>query len=299
LHFKPRTDLERIIETINKHTLGKVDNKVLNKQQQLIMNNSNDVSEDNYYYDTVSDIHTYNPYPPPSKKKKLNSIEQKPTISSIPTISNNTLNIVDTDSINIGSHVGSLAGSTLSRTKKNIKKKLNKDAKSIMGEYHIKTHFKGISQLALKKIQLREPVDEYSCFNTEGSKHNNNNNTMHKRSNTIGNVSDYLTMDSQINRQLTLDSEQDNFLNIIDVPRKKLNSMNPHKIRPIAATNEVLESLRDMAFNDQDSEETQIRRYNDKKQVRFSTASIDTITDQNKTTNRTKSIGGYIGKNIY
>jgi hypothetical protein len=126
LRFKPRTDLERIFDEINKNSFRKIDKEIIDKQiriidkaninQKPLIENSDEIPD---YRDAPKDEEDYDDFDylglklvnDPLEEKKRLELEKK------------------------------------NKLLKSRKKDLNLNAKSLMKELHNKTHFKGVTSL--------------------------------------------------------------------------------------------------------------------------------------------------------
>jgi len=144
MKYKPRSDLQRIIETINSNAFHKVDNKVLeNHLKNLDKKQHNDIQEKNpdnmIFFETA----------PNERDVKRDQIDD----------------MYEDDS--------TTSEGKKFKNEKFVRRNLNTEAKYILNEYTIKTHFKGAASLSLKKIKDIK-YDDY--FESDFSKKNKNNN---------------------------------------------------------------------------------------------------------------------------
>jgi hypothetical protein len=111
MRYKARSDLERIWEEVNKNSYGRANKEIINNQFKMLENNS---------------VNT---------KKKKNKIEED-NIAEEFMKENRHLNIkvIDNDK--------------KQKTREQIKKEMNVEAKNLMSELHVKTHFKAATSLA-------------------------------------------------------------------------------------------------------------------------------------------------------
>jgi len=129
MRFKPRTDLERIFEEINKNSFRKLDKNIIEKQLK-----------------TLEMIN--------STKKSNNESEQN---NEIPDYKNAAVFKMDEffndDISNKGEEKEKTEDNRIAEKEKKVKfeksrkKELNSQVKNLMKEFHNKTHFKGVSSM--------------------------------------------------------------------------------------------------------------------------------------------------------
>jgi hypothetical protein len=119
MRYKPRTDLERIFDTINQNSFGKVSKLIIDKQLRNL--------DLNY-----------------SKKRK--NTEEDEEMEDDGTVNIATVHAGQTQSANgADKHE---KGDILNKTKKTKAVNINSEAKNMMSELHHKTHFKGAAVIA-------------------------------------------------------------------------------------------------------------------------------------------------------
>lgn len=109
MRFKPRTDLERIVESINKNSFGKADKQIVDKQLRGL------------------DLNV-------TKVKKSTTIADVPDYKEFVTHDNR--------------HQSEAALEPHKRNRDSKKKEMNSEAKHLMKDLHMKTHFKGVTVIA-------------------------------------------------------------------------------------------------------------------------------------------------------
>jgi hypothetical protein len=127
MRFKPRTDLERVFDEVNKNSFGRVDKNLIQKQLKKL--DLNVVIQPKENEDEILDFQTL---------QSLNKFNH--TRSSI--LHRNEKN-VDTSRKNekkVDTH-----------DKRRI---MNQEAKNLMSDLHIKTHFKAAAAIAIKLSKL-------------------------------------------------------------------------------------------------------------------------------------------------
>ena len=115
MRYKPRTDLERIFDAINKYSYGRSDKEIINKQLKNLALGEPEISELEDEIDTI--------------EKPVNSDNGEE-------IKNNLM----TDANLVQTHLS-----------KRVKRKRvdNSDAKNLLKDYHNKTHFKATADISL------------------------------------------------------------------------------------------------------------------------------------------------------
>ena len=130
MHYKPRSDLERIVETINKDPYHKINKKILIKHFKILENK---------------------PLVSPKAKNSSNAQGQSYNFDTVPTVHNEKFDYPENSVVTEQGIVNNI-----SRKHKPVhykKGNFNSDAKLIMDDFHVKTHFKGTAALSLKKIK--------------------------------------------------------------------------------------------------------------------------------------------------
>ena len=157
MKFRPRTDLERIFDTINLNYFGKISKNLVNEQLKSLgllkvysnKKNSNIQNE----YSLLREKLKVNPETLDYLIKEKQRLEQGPKTKEIHELINNMDNIIqinkeiNSEQLNKGFSSESLKMSNKYKTKrKNLNNFL---AKNILGEYQKKTHFKALCTYSL------------------------------------------------------------------------------------------------------------------------------------------------------
>lgn len=121
MRFKARTDLERIFDTINQYSYGKVSKEIINKQLKSLDLNVPEIIEKSDEEEEEEEHEMEN------KKRDKNEQLEK---------------------------LRSLLFQKLDKKSKKRKFVDNSEAKELMKEYHIKTHFKGATDISLFNSKL-------------------------------------------------------------------------------------------------------------------------------------------------
>ena len=130
MRYKPRTDLERIIETVNTQTYGRIGKSILNKQlKQLELN----IPQKTKIKDINDDIEIKFKI----KKEKRKYIKRN----------KNGENIDDNNEGNNSDISNNQSSEDIDSKRKSITKRklFNSQAKFMMSDLHLKTHFKAAS----------------------------------------------------------------------------------------------------------------------------------------------------------
>ena len=159
MKFKPRTDLERIFDTINLNYFGKISKNLINEQLKSlglvkVYNKKNNTKNTNEY-SLLREKLKVNPETLDYLIKEKQILQQGPKSKEIHELINNMENI-----ININKEIQSEQnnktlnfnhkGKEKANKYKNKRKNLNNFlAKSILGEYQKKTHFKALCTYSL------------------------------------------------------------------------------------------------------------------------------------------------------
>jgi len=135
LHYKPRSDLERIIETINSDVYHKIDKKLLFKLNE----NEKKVKE-------------------AREAKELREKESQLTLDTNPNEKYDTPNYSENGDLilNIKRKHPPI---------KYMKRNLNSEAKYILNEFHVKSHFKGTAALTLKTVKTESKKEQNENYN--------------------------------------------------------------------------------------------------------------------------------------
>lgn len=155
MKFKPRTDLERIFDTVNSNYFGKISKNLVNEQLKSLglirvynKKNTKNINE----YSLLREKLKVKPETLDYLIKEKQILEQGPKTKEIHELINNMENII---SINkeIQSEQNTtfpIKGSKKENKYKNKRKNLNNFlAKNILGEYQKKTHFKALCTYSL------------------------------------------------------------------------------------------------------------------------------------------------------
>lgn len=123
MRFKPRTDMERVFEAINKNSFRKLDKKIINKQLK-----------------SMSEV----------KKKETEANPDDEILDYKDAAKDNESEYDDFDYLGIKKETDNLGKIEMEKKLKLIKsrkRELNAQAKFLMREFHNKTHFKGVTSL--------------------------------------------------------------------------------------------------------------------------------------------------------
>jgi hypothetical protein len=158
MRFKPRTDLERIFEAINEYSYGRVNKEIIDKQlkalelnyMKKVENENEDEEEDDSYY-RRNEQEARDEY-----KALIEERMRQDAVSNIK-IEDPSLQRKITKSDFNKTH-----GSFGQHYKHHFKRKFvdNSGAKSLMKEYHQKTHFKAATIYTLKSNNLSNSQNE-------------------------------------------------------------------------------------------------------------------------------------------
>ena len=159
MKFRPRTDLERIFDTINLNYFGKISKNLVNEQLKSLgllkvysnKKNSNIQNE----YSLLREKLKVNPETLDYLIKEKQRLEQGPKTKEIHELINNMDNIIQinkeikTDKINKEMMFGNSSENKEKKYKIKRKNLNNFLAKNILGEYQKKTHFKALCTYSL------------------------------------------------------------------------------------------------------------------------------------------------------
>ena len=177
MKFKPRTDLERIFDTINLNYYGKIDKNLVNEQLKslglvTVYNKKNLKIETEY--SLLKEKLKVNPETLNYLIKEKQRLEQGPKTSEINELITNMENIIHINK-EILSEKSQKNISHLSQKARNFRNKRrnmnNFLAKNILSEYQKKTHFKAICTCSL---DLNDSYKKNN-LNIENNKNNNKN----------------------------------------------------------------------------------------------------------------------------
>jgi len=118
MRFKPRTDLERVYDEVNKLNMGRISKFVIDKQLREL------------------DLNTVKR----SNKNAMECLEFKNNLAMIDKMKNTRINTNENELEKVDKNSKS--------TIEDKKKKMNQDSKNMISELHEKTHFKGASEIA-------------------------------------------------------------------------------------------------------------------------------------------------------
>ena len=186
MKFRPRTDLERIFDTINLNYFGKISKNLVNEQLKSLgllkvysnKKNSNIQNE----YSLLREKLKVNPETLDYLIKEKQRLEQGPKTKEIHELINNMDNIIQinkeikTDKINKEMMFGNSIENKEKKYKIKRKNLNNFLAKNILGEYQKKTHFKALCTYSLdlednnykdKKIIRYNSLDNLDYFKND------------------------------------------------------------------------------------------------------------------------------------
>ena len=130
MRFKPRTDLERIYDSVNLNYYGSINRKIVDRQLK--------------YLDLNIPMKVENEEPIILEKNLIEETEEESSKEA------NEINFYDNDD------------NSEMNNKKNVnylqKKPINIDSKKIMEKFHYKTHFKAIQSIALSREKLNHTI---------------------------------------------------------------------------------------------------------------------------------------------
>lgn len=138
MRFKPRTDIERIFDEINKNSFRKLDKKILDNQMREIISRKS--------------LHSNKSNESFSKNKDENKSFEKNNFEK-------ELSFFNDNNDDIEQYLNNLRRKKEEERRKqsndkeyrklyNRKNELNQEAKKILNEFHHKTHFKAVSMIA-------------------------------------------------------------------------------------------------------------------------------------------------------
>ena len=185
MKFKPRTDLERIFDSINLNYYGKIDRNVINEQLKslglvTVYSRKNPNLQDEY--SLLREKLKVNPETLQYLIKEKQRLEQGPKTKEIHELINNMDNIIQinkeikTDKINKEMMFGNSSENKEKKYKIKRKNLNNFLAKNILGEYQKKTHFKALCTYSLdlednnykdKKIVRYNSLDNLDYFKND------------------------------------------------------------------------------------------------------------------------------------
>ena len=190
MKFKPRTDLERIFDTINLNYYGKIDKNLVNEQLKSLgllkvynkKNPDNNLNE----YSLLREKLKVNPQTLEYLIKEKQVLEQGPKTKEIHELIKNMDNIIQinkeikSEKRNMGMNYQIDDSKKLNKYKNKRKNLNNFLAKNILGEYQKKTHFKALCTYSLdledknskdKKIERFNSVDNLDIYNSSNDEH--------------------------------------------------------------------------------------------------------------------------------
>ena len=182
MKFKPRTDLERIFDTINLNYFGKIDKNLVNEQLKslglLKVFNKKNPSNQNEY-SLLKEKLKVNPQTLEYLIREKQILEQGPKTKEIYELIQNMDNIIQVNK-KIRSEIRNKISNFINIEEKRPNKYKNKRknlnnflAKNILGEYQKKTHFKALCTYSLdlednnskvKKIERYNSLDNLDDF---------------------------------------------------------------------------------------------------------------------------------------
>ena len=154
MRFKPRTDLERIFDTLSSSpSFGNINHKILDKHLSklnlnkcLIENEEDDEVDDQTEHKETDFYEQYCKnllFEQENKKKLFNTTDTKGNCQlSLTTQNNKSPSSLVTQKRNMKSFI--------SKSKRNPQRnlKINEEAKELMSDLHVKTHFKAAAEIA-------------------------------------------------------------------------------------------------------------------------------------------------------
>jgi len=139
MRFKPRTDIERLIEHINKNTSRKLDTKILDHHMREIRSRTSKRSNQ-----SISKLNLNN-----KEENQFNENEYYEKEFSLFNECNNEIDdYLNKLKIQKQEENKKLNNKEKYRKLNNRKIELNQEAKNILNEFHHKTHFKAVSTIA-------------------------------------------------------------------------------------------------------------------------------------------------------
>ena len=225
MKFKPRTDLERIFDTINLNYFGRINKNLVNEQLKSlgllkVYNKKNPTNQNEY--SLLREKLKVNPETLQYLIKEKQRLEQGPKSKEIHELINNMDNIIQinkeikSQQIN-GSIILENSNTKKTNKYKNKRKNLNNFlAKNILGEYQKKTHFKALCTYSLdledninknKKMERFHSLDNMDFYGSNG---NINNFTFKKKFKSNKN---YTPMKMAYLRNLFMKEEQKPLIN--------------------------------------------------------------------------------------
>lgn len=206
MKFKPRTDLERIFDTINSNYYGKIDRNLINEQLKslgLVNVHSKKHPKLQNEYSLLREKFKVNPETLQYLIKEKQRLEQGPKTKEIDELISNMENIIQINKEILPDKIQkSFSFSEKAKNEANKRRNLNNFlAKNILSEYQKKTHFKALSELSLdlsnysnkkKTINVDNSKDEnkieeiftYNSFNNKNI-YNKDNNKINLKYNSI------------------------------------------------------------------------------------------------------------------
>ena len=206
MKFKPRTDLERIFDTINSNYYGKIDRNLINEQLKslgLVNVYSKKHPKLQNEYSLLREKLKVNPETLHYLIKEKQRLEQGPKTKEIDELISNMENIIHINKEILSEKIQkSFSFSEKSKNATNKRRNLNNFlAKNILSEYQKKTHFKALCAISLdlsdyfnRKKNLNEDKskddnksEEIYTYNSYSNKNlnNKNNKKINLKSNSI------------------------------------------------------------------------------------------------------------------
>ena len=211
MKFKPRTDLERIFDTINSNYYGKIDKNLINEQLKslglvTVYNKREPILQSEY--SLLREKLKVNPDILNYLVKEKQRLEQEPKTKEINELISNMENIIHINKGILSIHKQKKFSylNQNSKTLKNKRRNMNNFlAKNILSEYQRKTHFKALCTCSLdlndsyKKNKLNIEVnkdsynsqDKYSSFKSLYNKRIDDNNNKKLNNSKYGLISLY------------------------------------------------------------------------------------------------------------
>ncbi len=136
MRFKPRTDLERVFEEVNKNSFGRVDKSLIDKQLREL---------------------DLNVVIQPKDEHELLDFQTSQSL--------NKLTYSRPDIINRAENEKSANKKESKKPHWNERRKImNQEAKNLMSDLHVKTHFKAAATMATKLGKKNYPITKYNIF---------------------------------------------------------------------------------------------------------------------------------------
>ena len=254
MKFRPRTDLERIFDTINLNYFGKISKNLVNEQLKSLgllkvysnKKNSNIQNE----YSLLREKLKVNPETLDYLIKEKQRLEQGPKTKEIHELINNMDNIIQinkeikTDKINKEMMFGNSIENKEKKYKIKRKNLNNFLAKNILGEYQKKTHFKALCTYSLDlkdKINKNKKMERFHSLDNMDMNflENNDNNNYFSLIKRFKSNKKYIPMKMTYLRNLFMKEEKKPPI-IIQEKEKKSNEEDTDQNKIIRQQNNVI-----------------------------------------------------------